>query len=202
MTTLISIVYHSRRGHTESVARAVARGAAVDGVEVRLIPVSALADHWDTLDGSAAIVFGCPTFMGSASAEFKVFAEETFHTGRWRDQRWKDKLAAGFTTSASQSGDKLSTLQQLSVFAAQHMMLWIGSDDGPGNNHSKGSVGDINRLGSWIGVMAQANGDEGPELSPPPSDLATAENLGRRVAEAALRWTWVRQIPTVHRSNY
>jgi len=202
MTTLISIVYHSRHGHTESVARAVARGAAVDGVEVRLIPVSALADHWDTLDGSAAIVFGCPTFMGSASAAFKAFAEETFHTGRWRDQRWKDKLAAGFTTSASQSGDKLSTLQQLSVFAAQHMMLWIGSDDGPGNNHSKGSVGDINRLGSWIGVMAQANGDEGPELSPPPSDLATAENLGRRVAEAALRWTWVRQIPTVHRSNY
>lgn len=36
--------------------------------------------------------------------------------------RWRDKLAAGFTVSASQSGDKLATLHQL---AAQHHMVWV-----------------------------------------------------------------------------
>jgi len=39
------------------------------------------------------------------------------------EQRWKDKVAAGFTNSASQSGDKLSTLFQLNVFAMQMGMI-------------------------------------------------------------------------------
>jgi NAD(P)H dehydrogenase (quinone) len=33
--------------------------------------------------------------------------------------------------------------------------------------------------------MAQSDGDASPDLAPPASDLATAEALGRRVAQAA-----------------
>jgi hypothetical protein len=36
--------------------------------------------------------------------------------------------------------------------------------------------------------MAQSNADQPAELVPPPSDRATAEHLGKRVAEAALKW--------------
>jgi multimeric flavodoxin WrbA len=111
----------------------------------------------------------------------------------WFTQDWKDKLAAGFTNSASQNGDKLNTLQQLAVFAAQHSMVWVGLGLLPGNNSSKGSTDDLNRLGSFLGAMAQSNSDQGPEQGPTAADLRTAEHLGRRVAETALRWQRGRQ---------
>jgi multimeric flavodoxin WrbA len=108
---------------------------------------------------------------------------------KWYVREWKDKIAAGFTTSASQSGDKLNTLIQLAVFAAQHGMIWVGQDLLPGNNNSKGSVNDLNRLGGFLGAMAQANADQGPEFGPIPSDLLTAEHLGERVATIAKRFS-------------
>lgn len=183
----IAIVYHSGYGHTAVLAQSVALGAArVAGTEVHLVPVEEAEAKAAILDGADAIVFGSPTYMGSASARFHEFMEATSKT--WYGRGWKDKLAAGFTVSASQSGDKLNTLIQLAVFAAQHGMVWVGNDLLPGNNNSKGSVEDLNRLGSFLGAMAQANADEGPDVAPPHSDRKTAERLGERVAEATARW--------------
>jgi len=105
----------------------------------------------------------------------------------WALEGWRDKIAAGFTHSAAPSGDKLATLQQLAIFAAQHGMVWIGLGLPPGNNHSKGSVEDLNRTGASLGLMAQANADQGDE-GIGASEFRTAEAFGRRVAEATLRW--------------
>ena len=194
--TTVSIVYYTNKGHTGGIAEAIARGAAsVDGVEVRLVRI--LAEHvvngryqndalMNSLDESDAIIFGAPTFMGSISAVFKAFMEATFPL--WFEQRWKDKIASGFTNSASQSGDKLSSLMQLVVLAAQLSMIWVSVGDPPGNNWSGGSVNDVNRLGSWLGVMSQSNGDQGPDLAPSAGDRKTAERHGRRVARIAKRW--------------
>ena len=55
-------------------------------------------------------------------------------------------------------------------------------------NSSQGSPEDLNRIGSYLGAMAQSNADQGPELVPPQSDRDTARHLGKRVAEAAMRW--------------
>ncbi len=90
------------------------------GATVHLISVEELgadAPAWATLDAADAIIFGAPTYMGSTSAKFKAFEEAA--SGRWFQQAWKDKFAAGFTTSGSYSGDKLNTLQDLAVNAAQ-----------------------------------------------------------------------------------
>jgi NAD(P)H dehydrogenase (quinone) len=183
----IVIVYHSGYGHTAAQAQAVARGArSAAGTAVQLVKVEEVDRHWPDLAAADAIVFGTPTYMGSASAPFKTFMDAS--SKAWMSQDWKDKLAAGFTNSASQSGDKLSTLQQLAVFAAQHSMVWVGLGLLPGNNSSKGSTDDLNRLGSFLGAMAQSNADQGPEQGPTAADLRTAEHLGRRVAETALRW--------------
>jgi hypothetical protein len=57
----------------------------------------------------------------------------------------------------------------------------------PGNSSSTGGAGDLNRLGSWLGAMAQSNTDEGPDVTPPESDLKTAAYLGQRVAKIALQ---------------
>lgn len=185
--TQIAIVYHSGYGHTAAQAKAVARGAEkVSGVSVHLLSAEEAQQQWEVLKASDAIIFGSPTYMGSASAQFKAFMDAS--SKAWYTRDWKDKIAAGFTTSASQSGDKLATLIQLAVFAAQHGMIWVGQDLLPGNNNSKGSVNDLNRLGSFLGAMAQANADEGPETAPIQSDLLTAEHLGERVASIAKRF--------------
>jgi NAD(P)H dehydrogenase (quinone) len=183
----IAIVYHSGYGHTKVQAEAVLNGARqVPGAQAQLIAVDEHAQHWDALDAADAIILGAPTYMAGASAQFKAFLDAT--SGRWAEQRWKDKLAAGFTNSAGYNGDKLATLQHFNLFAMQHGMVWIGLGLLPGNHTSKGSPDDLNRLAGFLGAMAQSNADAPPEIAPRSSDRATAEHLGRRVAEAAMRW--------------
>jgi len=180
MTTL-AVVYHSGYGHTAEQAKAISRGATrVANTTVLMMPVEDVEASWAALEAADGMIFGSPTYMGSVSAQFKTFMDASSKV--WFSQGWKDKVAAGFTNSASQSGDKLNTLVQMAIFAAQHGMIWVGLDLLPGNNHSKGSVNDLNRLGSFLGAMAQSNADEGPDVAPIASDLLTAEHLGERVA--------------------
>lgn len=192
MKAKVCVIYHSGFGHTARVAEAVAAGVReVEGVECHEVPVEEVADAeagaWSVIDDADAMIFGCPTYMGSPSAGIKNFMELT--SSRWMAQKWTDKLAAGFTNSGSHNGDKQNTLVGLATFAAQHGMVWINLNILPGNNSSKGTVDDLNRLGSCLGAMSQANIDQGPEVVPPKADLDTARRLGERVARCALRWT-------------
>jgi multimeric flavodoxin WrbA len=129
----IAVAYHSGYGHTAKQAEAVAAGASsVPGAVAELVPLDELTeDVWDRLAAADAIVFGAPTYMGSPSAVFKKFAEESVRA--WADDlAWRDKIAAGFTNSKAMSGDKLNSLVDLAVFAAQHGMIWVGLDLYPG----------------------------------------------------------------------
>ncbi len=183
----VAIVYHSGYGHTAEQAKSVARGAqSVAGTDAQVISVAEGDVPWGELEKADAIIFGSPTYMGTVSAPFKKFMDDS--SKPWFEQKWKDKLAAGFTNSGSQSGDKLNTLQTLAVFAAQHGMIWVGLGLMPGNNSSKGSPEDLNRIGSYLGAMAQSNTDQGPDQGPTASDLKTAEHLGKRVATLAARF--------------
>ena len=182
----VAIVYHSGFGHTQALAEAVAAGAnSVAGIKASLIAVGEAEAREAELDQADAIIFGTPTYMGGVSAEFAKFKDWT--SKRWMTRAWQDKLAAGFTVSASWGGDKQNTLHQLLALAQQHGMVWIGLGLPPGNNHSKGSAEDLNRTGSSLGLMAQANADQGRE-GIGASEFRTAQALGKRVAEAALRW--------------
>jgi multimeric flavodoxin WrbA len=184
---LISIVYDSGYGHTAKQAQAVADGVGtVPDAEARLIAVGDGAIPWDVLEASDAIVFGSPTYNGLISAKLKQFFEDA-NQPAWNELKWRNKIAAGFTNSGAHSGDKLNTLVSMALFAAQHGMIWVGLDLKPGNSSSKASPNDLNRLGSWLGAMAQANIDQGPDVAPPDSDLRTAAYLGQRVAEIAHR---------------
>lgn len=182
----VAIVYHSGFGHTQALAEAVAAGArAVAGTAVSLIPVAEAEARAAELDAADAIIFGSPTYMGGLSAEFARFKDWT--SSRWMQGAWRNKLAAGFTVSASWNGDKHNTLYQLLTLAVQHGMIWVGLGLPPGNNSSTGSIADLNRLGASIGAMGQANADQGVE-GIAASDFKTFEALGRRVAEATQRW--------------
>ncbi|AVX02914.1 flavodoxin family protein [Maritalea myrionectae] len=190
--TKVAIVFHSGYGHTAKQAEAVRNGVARTNANPILIPVEEADNHWDDLKDADAIIFGSPTYMGSVSGEFKAFADKSSKV--WFEQGWKDKVAAGFTNSSSLNGDKHSTLQQLSLLAAQHGMHWVSLGLMPGNNSSTGSEEDLNRLGASLGAMAQSNADQGPEHGPIPSDLETAAHLGERVATIARQFAAAKKI--------
>ena len=180
----VSILYHSGYGHTTNQAKAVADGVdAVDDVTATLIAISPDGEitdsEWEALDGSDAIVFGSPTYMGSVSWQFKKFADAS--SKRWFNQVWKDKVAAGFTNSASMNGDKHSTLHYFMTLAMQHSMLWVGTGMMP-SNKKDAKRDDINYLGSFGGLMAQSPSDAGTDEAPPRGDIATARLFGRRIA--------------------
>ena len=179
---LVSIIYDSGYGHTAKQAQAVAEGVRrIPGAEAKLIAVANGAIPWDTPEVSDAIIFGSPTYNGLVTAKFKQFMEDSTKPA-WIPQKWHNKIAAGFTNSGAMHGDKLNTLVSMSLFAAQHGMIWVGLDLFPGRSND-----DTNRVGGWLGAMAQSN-DESPEFSPIQSDLKTAAHLGERVANICSRF--------------
>lgn len=188
--TEIAIIYHSGFGHTDVIASEVARGVEEAGATPVLLRIEAGQTDFDAFfavaQESDANIFGSPTYMGNVSAPMKAFMDAS--AAVYFTKQWKDKLGAAFTVSGSPSGDKLNTLTSLAIFAAQHGMLWIGTGQNPGNNDDSSAATDAeNRLGSFIGAMAQAANDS-PEVTPKAGDRATAASLGRRVAQAAARW--------------
>ena len=185
----VAIVFHSGYGHTQRQAEAVKTGVEqVEGAEALLLTVEEAQQRWDNLASADAIIFGTPTYVAGVSAAFKAFEEASSHAVMTKGLGWKDKIAAGFTNSGSRSGDKLATLMQIALFAAQHGMHWVNLGLRPGNHSTKGSEEELNRLGFWLGAGAQSNTDQGPDLAPPEADLATARHLGRRVAKATLQF--------------
>jgi NAD(P)H dehydrogenase (quinone) len=179
----IVIVYHSGYGHTAKVAEAV---AATSGA--RLLAIDAEGNlpegGWDALAATKMIVFGSPTYMGSVSWQFKKFADAS--SKPWFGQVWKDKLAAGFTNSASLNGDKHSTLHYLMTLAMQHGMLWAGTGMMPANN--KAATRDsLNNLASVAGLMTATPSDASVDEMVP-GDIATARKFGERLAEVLTRF--------------
>jgi NAD(P)H dehydrogenase (quinone) len=185
----VVIVYQSNNGHTAVLAEAVLKGAkSVPGTTAALIPVADAEARLHEFADADAIIFGAPTFMGNVPADFKKFMDDT--AGVWIQQAWKNKIAAGFTCSACFSGDKLNTLMQMAIFAAQHSMLWAPLGMMPGNHTSTSSPDDLNRVGGFLGAMAQANADQPADVAPPQSDRDTAQHLGKHVAEIVHRMTY------------
>jgi len=180
----LSIVYHSGYGHTKKQAEAVLQGAAqIAGVATEFIALDAEGQlpegAWDVLAASDGIIFGSPTYMGGPSWQFKRFADASSKV--WFGQGWKDKVAAGFTNSASMNGDKLSTLQYFVALAMQHGMVWVGTGMMP-SNKKEAQRNDVNFLASFVGAMAQSPSDASPDEGPLPGDLETARQFGARVA--------------------
>lgn len=184
----IAIVFHSGYGHTAAIAERVAEGIRGAGAQATLISVDDVDAHWDHLAAADAIVFGSPTYMGTVSGPFKIFMDKS--SKPWFELKWKDKIAAGFTHSGSWSGDKLNTIHTMQTFAMQHAMIWVGDDLMPGFASTSGSIEDLNRIGSFSGLMTQSAVDAGAEAIPE-SDLRTAEHFGARVARATARWNGV-----------
>jgi NAD(P)H dehydrogenase (quinone) len=189
----IVVIYHTTYGHTKLQAEAVFRGAqSVSGVTAQIYTVEEATARMDELDAADAIIFGCPTYMGSMSAGMKAFIEAA--AKKWFTFAWKNKIAGAFTNSSSFSGDKVNTLLGLVINAMQHGMIYVSLGIMPCANKPEdmkkitGPGPDAhNRVGSFIGPMA-ASFQVDPPAAPVKGDIETAELYGRRVAEITLQF--------------
>ncbi|MBB4867025.1 multimeric flavodoxin WrbA [Pseudomonas nitritireducens] len=175
----IAIVYHSASGRTERIARTIASGASlVPGCDVHLLRAQELIERPQALLAYHGLILGSPTYLGGVSAPLKALMDATGPL--WRQQKLRGRLAAGFTVSALPAGDKQSTLISLFTFCMQHGMLWAGNPILP-EQHLGVPVEDAaNRLGSWSGLMAQADKTAADFC---PGDLKTARMFGQHFAE-------------------
>ncbi|MFZ5957389.1 flavodoxin family protein [Pseudomonas knackmussii] len=179
----VAVIYHSAQGHTQHIAEHIAAGLEETGcVRAHLLPAQATeADALLRFDG---FILGSPTYLGGVSAPLKAFMDAT---GRlWSKQLLQGRLASGFTVSALPAGDKQSTLMSLFTFCMQHGMLWVGNPILPEQHLGVPYEEAANRLGSWTGLMAQA--DKGsPGHAFPAGDIRTARLFGRNFADTLMR---------------
>ncbi|MBJ7554327.1 flavodoxin family protein [Marinomonas spartinae] len=180
----VALIYFSKTDITATLMSAAQRAIELAGlstfsyciqgtdiIEGRFIKASVL----DELSLCRAVIFGSPTYMGNASAQFKAFADAT--SVFWTNQSLSGKLAAGITSGTGLNGDQTNTLQYFSTLSSQHGMLWVGLDA------SYGETMDVNRLGCQLGVVAQStNGTVHPQ------DLLSAEFLAHRMANLTKRF--------------
>lgn len=176
----IAVIFHSNYGHTKRVAEAIVQGAHQQLPEAQAKAIDVYEVDWDYLDQADLLVFGSAVYMGSVTAEFKTFMDET--SKRWYHRKWEGKWAAAFANSGGLSGDKLAVLQQISLYAMQHGMNWIGLPLMPTGHEAH----DLNRLSSFLGLMTQSL-DGPPEETPGSGDIDTAIWFGDHLAKTIIK---------------
>ena len=139
----VLILYYSRHGSTETMARQIARGVSqVPGVEARLRtvpPVSAETDRAtlpevpdtgpiyceeEDLRHCSALALGSPTRFGNMAAPLTYFIDGT--SPLWISGALVDKPAGVFTSTASLHGGQESTLLSMALPLIHHGMIFVG----------------------------------------------------------------------------
>jgi len=181
---LVGIIFFSGTGTTKALTKFISQGIEKTAAEYLLFEITgedikegrwqntAMSDRMDQCD---ALIFGSPTYMGGISAQLKSFFDAM--APRWFTQAWNGKVAAAYTVSSLASGDKLNCLQDISTFAMQMGMIWVGV----GANISD----QVNPNGFYLGLGATASSaDQLEEI-----DVNSGIHFGQRIANTVERLT-------------
>lgn len=100
----ILIIYYTRAGNTEKLAKAVAEGVREGGGT----PTVRKVDEVDVseLPGYDGIIAGSPVYFGMMAAELKKFFDESVTVRK----KMVNKVGAAFVTGAHRTGGKETTL--------------------------------------------------------------------------------------------
>ncbi len=138
----ILVLYYSRYGATESLARAICDGidsVAGSASRLRTVPAvstvtEATADSIpddgpayvtrDDLEECAGLVLGSPTRFGNMAAAMKYFLDST--GAEWMNGTLAGKPAGLFTSTSSLHGGQEATLLSMSVPLLHHGMVLLG----------------------------------------------------------------------------
>lgn len=194
--TKVLVLYYSSYGHIETMAGAVAEGAAsVDGVAVtvkrvpELVPEAAARAAGIRLDQQApvaspaeladydAIVFGTPTRFGQMASQMRNFLDQT--GGLWAQGKLVGKVGSVFASSATQHGGQESTILSFHTTLLHHGMILVGL---PYAFAGQMGVDEV-KGGSPYGATTIAGGDGSRQ--PSAVELDGARYQGRHVAEIA-----------------
>lgn len=191
----ILVLYYSRYGATEALAREVCRGVdSVKGMAARLRtvpPVSATTEATDDevpesgppfvsstdLAECAGIVMGSPTRFGNMSSALKYFIDST--GADWMKGTLIGKPAGVFTSTSSLHGGSETTLLTMAIPLLHHGMLYVGLP------YSEEELSSTTTGGSLYGATHVTWSRNPDPLSDEEKALAAA--LGKRVAGIAAK---------------
>jgi NAD(P)H dehydrogenase (quinone) len=191
----VLVLYYSGYGHVETMAKAVAEGAAgVAGCECvvkrvpELVPADVAAASGMKVDQGApvatvdeladydAIIFGTPTRFGNMAAQMRNFLDQT--GGLWFQNKLVGKVGSAFCSTASQHGGQETTLTSFHTTLLHHGMIIVGL---PYTFKGNSQMDEISG-GTPYGASTLAG--DGSRM-PSANELDGARFQGRHVAEIA-----------------
>ncbi len=191
----ILVLYYSRYGATEKMARQIARGIEeVDGVQACLrtvAPVSTVCEAsedsipesgapyatLDDLRDCDALAMGSPTRFGNMAAPLKYFLDGT--GSLWLGAELAGKPAAVFTSTSSMHGGQETTLLSMMLPLMHHGMLILGIP------YSETDLLHTDAGGTPYGASHLAGTDSKKPLTEAEQRLCRA--LGKRLAETTVK---------------
>lgn len=191
----ILVIYYSRFGATESLAREVCNGVdSVAGASARLrtVPeissaVEASADEIPTtgppyaeindLMECAGMLMGSPTRFGNMAAAMKYFLDGT--GSEWLNGALAGKPAGVFTSTSTLHGGQETTLLTMAMPLIHHGMLFVGIPN------TEVNLATTMSGGTPYGASHVSWNRDTDSLSTDEKTLARAH--GKRVAEIALK---------------
>ena len=191
----VLVLYYSRNGATEALAREVCKGVdAVDGMSARLrtVPtVSAVTEAIEDdvpdsgppyatnadLEECSGLVMGSPTHFGNMAASLKHFLDGT--VADWFRGVLVGKPAGVFASTGSLHGGQESTLLSMSLPLLHHGMIIVGLP------YSEPALSTTTTGGTPYGATHVTWNRDPDSLSDEEKELCRA--LGKRVAEIAQR---------------
>jgi NAD(P)H dehydrogenase (quinone) len=135
MATVL-IIYHSKTGNTEEMAKAVEEGVKSEGVKVirKKLNRTALKD----LLKADGIILGSPTYYGTMAAEMKAFLDLSVrHHGKL-----EGKVGAAFSSGGGLGGGVETTVLDMLKALLIHGMVIQG--DPHGSHYGPVSIGRPN----------------------------------------------------------
>jgi len=194
--TKVLVLYYSMYGHIETMAKAVAEGAAsVEGIDVTikrvpdLMPEDVARKAGAKLDQAApiatveelanydAIVFGTPTRFGNMCAQMRNFLDRT--GGLWASGQLVGKVGSVFTSTGTQHGGQETTITSFHTTLFHHGMIIVGVP------YSCPELSNMNEItgGTPYGASTLAGADGSRQ--PSENELTIARFQGKHVAEIA-----------------
>jgi NAD(P)H dehydrogenase (quinone) len=189
----ILILFYSRNGMTEALAREVSHGVdSVGGMSARLRTVPEVSTDSEAFADAvpasgppyatpadiaecAGLVMGSPTNFGNMSAALKYFLDGT--VGEWFKGAAAGKPAGVFASTSSLHGGQESTLLSMMLPLLHHGMLFVGLP------YTEEELTTTTSGGTPYGATHVSWNRKPDALSKEEIKLARA--LGRRVAEIA-----------------
>lgn len=158
MGVKVLVVYDSRTGNTEKMAKLVAEGVGEAGAQALVKRVDD-AKVEDLADADAVII-GSPTYFGLPSAKLKKFLDDSLKVRG----KLENKVGAAFSSSAHPAGGRETTILAILQAMLVHGMVVCGDPLRAGGHYGAAATGspdnravrECKALGHRVARLAQA----------------------------------------------